>query len=256
MRSYFKKSIIKRHKNTFALLIIAILFIPYNALAKTIKFYLDDFNPLAYEKDGEIKGVLVEWAKLIENKSNISFEIVLAPTARMVKSFEYGDADISIQAKIDDLFQYVIPIAEIPSYPASTFSLKENRIESLEDLYGKTVCVLRGSTYGEAFDNNKQIIKYHVPTYRQIIQMVMKKRCFAGVAVMKGLEFRLQALGYHIEQFAQPFPVHPVPLYLVISKKNTDEKFIPIIVKAVEELKDQGAFKKVVDNYEILNSDK
>lgn len=249
-----KAANIKLHQCTLILLLIVSF--SHGVMAKTIRFYLDDVNPYAYEKDGELKGVLVEWVELIAEKSNLSFDISLVPTARILMAFELGYVDMSIQTKVDDLFQHALPIAEIPSYSAATFSLKENVIKSLDTLNGKTVCLLLGSSYGKDFDNNKQIVKYYVSTYRQIIQMVIRKRCFAGVGVTKGLEFRLKALGYHPEQFAQPFDVHLVPLYVIVSNKKADAKFIPLIKKVVNELKKQGAFKAIVANYEILDSER
>jgi polar amino acid transport system substrate-binding protein len=242
-----------KYKNTlFFLLIIFAFSFPCKSIANTLAFFLDDFKPIAYREDGIYKGVLVEWVKLIANELNIEYSIALVPTARIYQSFnENGSLHASILALTPQLSKVTSAIVNLPSYPVAILTLKENPILSLNDLHDKTVCQVRGTTYGLKYDNASEILKYNVLTYTQIIKMVSKKRCFAGIGVLGGLENIIEHLDYPLSSFSQPFVIYELPLTLVMPKNSFDADFTSRIKNAVLKLKNTLEFKKIVNQYKI-----
>jgi hypothetical protein len=221
--------------------------------ANPLVFYLDDFKPIAYLENGIHKGILVEWIELITDELKIPYTIALAPTARIYESFnKNSEVDASIQVLTPQLRQVTFPVVSLPSYPVAIFTLKENTIYSIADLHDKTICQVRGATYGSRYDTDTKILKHKVSTYTQIIEMVIRKRCFAGVGVIVPLEIIMKSLDYSLSTFSKPMIIYELPLTLIISKDRFDEDFISKMRNAVLKLKSEQAFQKIVNQqYEV-----
>jgi len=239
---------ISNRKLSFWATTVSLIFLSPYVLSESIKFYLDDFNPIAYEDKGIKKGILVEWSKLIANKANLDYEVVLVPTPRVPLYLETGEADISIQVLSKRFIDIATPIAKLPAYRVGTFSLQKNPINSLEDLYGKQVCQIIAGSYGSEFDNDEKIQKYYVSTYDQIIQMVLKERCIVGIGFSDIMHHRALTMGLTRQDFAETYTVTDIAPVVVVNKRMNN-KLVLLIQKAVQELSFKGAFDRTYQNY-------
>ena len=177
------------------------------------------------------------------------FDIILAPTARIVKSAEHGQVLLTIKPMTEAFSKTTRSLVSLPSYNAAIFTLKDNPITSLSGIEGKRVCLVRGSSYGESFDNNTKIDKYYVASYQQITLMVLKKRCFAGVGIKKAIEHGFQSLNTSTADFSKPYVFYRLPLFLLASNNLKDKQVIGKLVNAVERLKSKREFRKAIDMY-------
>lgn len=241
-------------------LFLLIIFQPLTLIktsASPLVFYLDDFKPVAYLENGIHKGILVEWVELITKELKIPYTIALVPTARIYKSFKVNsDVDASIQVLTSALRKVTFPVVNLPSYPVAIFTLKKNPIYSIADLHDKIICQVRGATYGSKYDTDSQILKYNLSTYTQIIEMIIKKRCFAGVGVIVALEKLMESLDYPLSSFSKSIIIYELPLTLIISKNRFNKDFISQMQNAVLKLKSEQAFQKIVNQYKIKNTKK
>lgn len=166
-----------------------------------------------------------------------------------VVELERGECDFVIRYTNERLQQVAIPAATIASLPSIIVSPAGTRIRSLSDLHGKTVGVVRGGRFDDAFDADSAIRKVETNNYEQTLRMMMAGRFDAGIGSNVGLYFNARRAGIRPEQLAPPLVLGEKSFHLHFSRKTADQETLVAVKAAVVRLQARGEIRKIIQRY-------
>ncbi|MCK5100075.1 MAG: transporter substrate-binding domain-containing protein, partial [Desulfobacteraceae bacterium] len=153
----------KKSKIIVLIFILSISFFVANAKSETVTLGYVDFPPYEYEKDGKPAGIQVTIVKTLFKRAGISLKLRSLPFKRAYAETEHNGA-------VQGLFNFYKTKQRLPYFdysepvienPLVFFVRKDSNIQfnTLEDLKGLIVGVMRGYTYGEGFDESPLFIR-------------------------------------------------------------------------------------------------
>lgn len=117
----------------------------------------DSFPPYSYLEKGQIKGIDIEIVEEMAKRLNVEIRIEQVPWKRLLKMTQHGLCDGSFSLfKNKERLEYAMfataqPI-HVSAFPIFHKKDVEFKLDSLKDLYGKTIGVNRGFSVSESFD--------------------------------------------------------------------------------------------------------
>lgn len=233
----------------YALLLLASV-VSSSVHARLLKIETIDSLPFGYvNENGQPTGLMYEIGNRIAEEAGMPYVNAIVPYARTVYELEQGDCDIVLRYSNEKLDHIAIKVAAIVSLPTIILSAAEHQFRSLSDLHGKTVGVVRGGRFDDAFDADGAIKKVETGNYEQTMRMVMAKRFDAGIGSNVGLYFNARRAGIRPEQLAPPLVLSEKSFYLHFSKKTADEETVAAVRDAVKRLQARGEFQKIIQRY-------
>lgn len=239
-------------KKTLGFLFIALflIFSFSSAFAASLKIETINVAPFGFlDKDGKPTGIYYEISNLIAKEAGIPYENSLTSYARSAKAMEDGNASFVLRFTNPDLEKSSIQVAQIVAMPNIIFGVKGTVFNNLLALRGKTVGVLRGGLFDERFAADELIQKNEVNDYESMLNMLMAKRIDAALGSSIGLYYETRKLGINKNQIGQALILNSQYCFLHFSKKTADDKTVAAIKAAVERLKKQDAFTKIINKY-------
>lgn len=231
-------------------LLLLVLVISLPAQARPLRIETIESLPFGYINDnGQPTGIMYEIGNRIAEEAGMPFVNIIVPYARMVYELEQGKCDIVLRYSNEKLDQVAIPVATIITLPTIVLSAAGNQFKSLTDLRGKSVGVVRGGRFDDAFDADNAINKVETGNYEQIMRMVMAKRLDAGIGSNVGLYFNATRAGIRPEQLAPPLVLSERSFYLHFSRKTADEETVAAVKEAVKRLQARGEIRKIIQKY-------
>jgi ABC-type amino acid transport substrate-binding protein len=244
-------------------LIAVCVFLAVNAHAVEkciIKLRVNE-SPPAYFKDasGNWTGFVVEQGTAVINEAGCKAEYRRAPWGRGLLLLEEGHVDMmgimSITEERKKIAHFIGPhyseIIRLVVAKDSNYQLEKH--EDLKNLPHK-IMLERGTYYGEemtrllkdkSFEKNIQWTS-QVGFTPPIIEKVTLGRVsgFLSYVTPGALEKVTQEVKYH------PFVINADPVYFGVSKKSVAPSILKRLQEAVERLKENGEFEKILKKYE------
>ena len=196
---------------------------------------LPSFPPFAFDESEEFKvGSLIQYYRLLSAKTGIPIKVVRMPYARIKRSLESGSLDMAIIFRNDDLKQFVdyvglVSYSQVAILPRHGKLLE--RYEHLSSLNG--IAVIRGASFGEPFDSDKNLNKYLVNDYLQGMWMLKLGRVDAVVGSLSGLEYTSTTAGFDSEILGEAFLLKDKQWWLHFSKQSKHKELQPKIAQAI-----------------------
>jgi hypothetical protein len=154
--------------------------------------------------DGRPAGVYATLFKRLSDLSACPLEQRLTPIPRAVAEVTRNVAHATIMLDRADLNEWAVELGEVTRLQIELWLPKGSKLRSLDDLAGKTVGVLRGPSYHEAFDRDTRIQKNPVTSPQNQLEMLAKGRLDAAIAVRENFITALSALHLGADAFAPP----------------------------------------------------
>jgi len=214
----------------YVLTYFSIMFFSVNLHADIIRtlkvaVYLDP--PYVDYKKNQYIGEDIDLLIALAKRSHMQIEYIRCPIARCLYLVKEGSADMVMQLKkttdrLED-FIYLTPATFIQEFPLNFYldNSSTNKIQNYEDLTGLKVGVIRGMSYFDKFDKDKDLIKIKVNNREQLIGMLKKGRIDTFLDrddAMLPILNRVNSVGA-IKTAKFKFTNY-VKSYLVISKKS------------------------------------
>ncbi|MCK5313431.1 MAG: transporter substrate-binding domain-containing protein [Desulfobacteraceae bacterium] len=166
------------------ILILSIPFFTANVKSETVTLGYVDFPPYEYEKDGKPAGIQVAIVKTLFERADISLKLQPLPFKRAYERAEHGEIDglfnfYKIKKRLP-YFDYSEPVIE---NPLVFFVRKDSNIQfnTIEDLRGLKVGVMRGYTYGEGFDESplffRESTNSHLSNFKKLLSRRIDAYC-------------------------------------------------------------------------------
>ncbi|WP_372769892.1 substrate-binding periplasmic protein [Pseudoalteromonas sp.] len=184
--------------NWFVYFFVTLLFLASNSYAKEFTYYISDKSSIPLQmqdKKGQQTGIVTDVINHLKIEG-ISFKQEVLPFKRMIKNMAsseeswitYGSAAWPGPQSTSLSKTPIIKVKHV------LLTLNSSQFHDVEDLFGKTVVVIRGFDYPglEPYFKNGLILGFEVKTHQQAIEAVLKGRAFA----FPEMAFRLK---YHLE---------------------------------------------------------
>lgn len=210
--------------------ILALCFFAVNLHADIIRtlkvaIYLDP--PYVDYKNNQYIGEDIDLLIALAKRSHMQIEYIRCPIARCLYLVKEGVADMVMQLKKTperiENYIYLTPATFTQEFPLNFYVYKNssNKIQNYQDLTGLKVGVIRGMSYFDKFDKDKDLIKIKVNNREQLIGMLKKGRIDTFLDrddAMLPILNRINSVGA-IKAAKFKFTKY-VKSYLVISKKS------------------------------------
>ncbi len=220
------------------------------AQARPLKIETIESAPFGYtDERGQPTGIMYEIGNRIAEEAGLTYTNSIVPYARTVHELERGNCDVVLRYSNETLDQVAVRVATIVSLPTIVLSAAGNRFSSLADLRGKTVGVVRGGRFDDAFDADSAIRKVDTGNYEHTLRMVMAGRLDAAIGSNVGLYFNARRAGIRPEQLAPPLVLSEKSFYLHFSRKTADEETVAAVKAAVARLQARGEIRKIIQRY-------
>lgn len=192
-----------------------------HAQKETVEIHFEDYPPYEYMEDGEVKGVNMDLMKEAFKRMNVEPSFKPMPWKRAV--YELQDGGILALAS-----GFKTPEREAFSFfPAEPLAMEDVvvvahavsgvEVNSLEDLRGLTVGVVREYAYGHDFDSMFALNKVEAPSNPQLLKMLLSQRMDVAIMNKAVARFLAKKMGKlaHIKFI---YAVNSEPLYLLFSR--------------------------------------
>jgi len=206
--------------------------------------------PYGIENNSKRSGIYYDLANLLITESELNSKHLIYPYARIISELKNGKTDLTIMFKYNELKDYVIYIAPLPSLHNIVIGLKGNRFETISDLEGKTIAYLRGARFSEAVDANNKIKKHRTNDFRQGIKMLARGRVDAIIGPMEPILSAADSMGMG-NIFSEPLDVSKRTPWLQISKKSKLRLNIHKIRVIFKNILSRGELRKLKHKYRI-----
>ncbi|MEH6345063.1 MAG: transporter substrate-binding domain-containing protein [Bermanella sp.] len=213
------------------------------------------FPPLHYMENNILLGMDVDLFHLAANNLNIKVDIVTMPLERILHKIKVGSLDCMFAAFKTPERALFMDYTSVPIHVSSLVFFEkigsQMKFNSLEDLNGLTVGLMRGFKTSKGFDTalNKGMFKVEFvnnfeQNFRKLsygrIDLVLVNR-YVGGRVLKVNQIKN----------VQPLPVPYIeqPAYLTFSKKKQLKKLVPLFDAEFSNAMKNGQFQKITHKY-------
>jgi len=228
----------------------------------TLTFFGEEnVPPWSFTEKDQIRGIDCDLILEVGKRMNLQINIQLTPWKRMILAVQDGECDAGFTSfyikEREEFAIYAQPPLHYSTYSVFVRKGGEFPFAAIQDLYGKTVGIVRGYKIGDEFVQAVAAgrIKTEEVTEKA---MNMKKlddgRIDCAISPLETTLLTLQELGLADKIAALPKPVaESKPLHLVFSKsgKNIADKpdFVKRFSTVLEEMKKDGTFTGIYDRY-------
>ncbi|WP_141737039.1 substrate-binding periplasmic protein [Marinobacter sp. X15-166B] len=203
--------------------------------------------PWAYEgSQGEPVGILPLFFERLSAAAEVPFQMRLRPHRRALKEMGSGAADLAVFYDSPHVAEGSVRVASV----ASTRVLLAVRAgepvpEALDQrAAGLSVGYIRGTYYGEAFEQAELIHKVAVQDLRQAIEMLRLQRIDAVIASEHVFRYTLAAMGLDDALFSVGVAADRLPASLYMSKNSALLGDLPHLREALRRLHESGELQQ------------
>lgn len=201
------------------------------------------------DASGRKTGLFVEAMELIARESRRQIEITLAPYARAIAMLRSGEADLMISTSNSAIAQAAEPMGMLWTTEVIAIARPGLKLDSLQDLRGRTVGMLRGSDYGAAFLDDREYRKHEITDQLQGLRMLLEGRLDASVGTRLAVFHSMRLLGVPRERLGGTLAVQSREIHLHLSSHHFDESLATELRRAVQELRSSGRADALLAKY-------
>ncbi len=239
-------------KTIIVLVCACVLFCSSTQAAQKVIIAVDSGNPpYMYEKDGEAAGIYPALLSAVFERMGIEMVVKSYPWKRALKMGKDGEVGIGGIYQTKERLKFFDYSAPIYAERVLIYVMKNKKFtfKKLPDLAGKTIGVLRGWSYGDAFDQFRQEGNMKIKpanndntTFKRLVygyvdclfapehtgnQMIRRKEYLGGVVPL-----------------ANPLVVKDT--YLVFAKRSKKKKYLDKFNAMLKIMKADGSYDKVI----------
>jgi polar amino acid transport system substrate-binding protein len=226
----------------------------------TIAFNDTISKPWKWQENGHYVGPFLDLMDEIARRSGITLTLEPLPWKRVLVEMKAGAIDGFMGGYKTPDRESFADFLEMPITWSmiSIFVLKGNEFpfNSIEDLYGKTIGIIRGYTTSSEFDTAWKLgrIKvYEVGNYVNLVKMLDSERLETIAGATSTLKAHFIDMKMQKRFVALPHPVDgPKPVYICLSKAARipdRENLIARMNQAVKDIESEHVFEKIAAKY-------
>jgi ABC-type amino acid transport substrate-binding protein len=194
-------------------------------------------------------GLYVELLRTIIEHAKIDARIELFPLARVLGRLRDGSVAATLAIPNPDILDMSVPAAEVVSLESMVIGLKGARVASFDDLHGKNICLLRGSSFAPRLHDDSRIRKTELPDYESCIRMLRARRVDFMAAPTVGMWWNVRSGRILQSELGEPFVLSRRPVYLLVSKKSATPALLKSLAEGVRLAKADGSIDSIAKRF-------
>jgi polar amino acid transport system substrate-binding protein len=224
-----------------------------------------NYPPYEYQENGQAKGIAVEVIReAMHRVGNYEVKFTFYPWKRAVYMVQNGLSDILFNAGKNQARQewgyYVDSVLIQQSYVLFKRRSDDFSVEpDFNNVQDKSIAVRRAYLYGSgdfrlALDSQKFMNILYSDSTKQSVDLLLHNRVdmFVGDLLpvlyyinKQGLNDKIDIVGHDGEMME----VLSWPTYILFSKQRTTPEFVNKVKDAMDSMKQDGSFQKIIDSY-------
>ncbi|ABV35658.1 conserved hypothetical protein [Shewanella sediminis HAW-EB3] len=205
--------------------------------------------PYGIERKNHLSGIYYDIANLLAKEAGYQVNNLVYPYARIMFELKSGKTDMTIMFKYEELEDYVVYIAPLPSLKTVVIGLKGSSFDSVENLKGKKLAYLRGAKFSDAIDSDPDIISITTKDFVQAIKLLMVGRVDAIIGPMDPILSAAIQLEVGETLFGEPLVVSERTPWVQVSKKSLDRISVDKLRTLFEAFEKRGELEKIRQKY-------
>ena len=224
-----------------------------------IIFGNDKKSPKVWSEKGQPTGLLVDILRHLEPQLGSTFNIKLCPWKRAYYNMLEGEGGIIGLSKNDQRLKIIdySDVMFVDEIILVVIKGNEFFYNTINDLQGKCVGVVRGSSYGSIFDKAEGTVFTATPDSGTVFRLLKLLHGRMDVALVNpgraALDNAIMS-DPHLKDNKSKFivlenPFMYDPNYLGFTKTTNQKKFISRFNQALQKSKQSGAIQKIIQSY-------
>jgi polar amino acid transport system substrate-binding protein len=222
--------------------------------AQPLTVYVDEANPpFMYRTNERAAGIYPDILRAVSARAGLNVKIVPVPWRRALFHLDNGDGAVAgIYKNLERQKKYAF------SNPIHREDLMIYRLKGkfdpktrLEDLAGMTVGVIRGWSYGDAFDSARMSGLFETSEAAgddQNFAMLTSKRIDAMVALREAGDIWIKKLQLDDQVVRTQSPLYENQTFIAINRTSKDMAALALINRSIAELIEDGTIETVISN--------
>jgi len=215
----------------------------------------NEFAPFGFTENDTLTGIEVDLVQEIAHRLKFDISLTMMPWKRMLQFMEDGTIDCMFAAFKTPEREVYMDYTSVPIHISSLVFFEKDgshiKFETLEDLKGLTVGLVRGFKTNEAFDAAVSKGVFRVDEVNNFDQNF--KKLSAGrvdlVLVNRHVGGRiLKKLGI-TNVHPLPVPLSATPAYLTFSKKRQHADLVSLFDIELKKASSDGTYRKIFEKY-------
>lgn len=211
------------------------------------RFAIAEVWPWGYRDDsGRAAGTIAEFFDRIAAVANVTVQSNLRPHRRAIQELTSGEADFVMLFESPSVANHGRLVANVVVTEILLAGLADRtRPLALDAMRGDSIAFIRGTYYGEAFENATHLQKVPVNDLAQAIDMLMLGRVDAVIASDQAFYHTLQAKDLSVEAFELDTVVARQNGNLYMSRNSRHPGLYEPIREAVQQLIEDGEVSRI-----------
>ncbi|WP_428789992.1 substrate-binding periplasmic protein [Vibrio profundum] len=221
---------------------------PLRSETELLRIVTMQVAPAGIKENGENKGAVYEISNEIARRANLNYVNSIKPYRRMIHDLTSGKSDMSIFTHNTNLGNKVIEV--IPVYHLKTLVVgrKVHDIQSLEELKGKKVGIVRGTSLSDEPEiSQMKLVQFK--DFKQGLKMLLAGRIKALVGVDLALYYWINKMDISRKDLGQPYIFKTQGSILHVSHHFDDKAAITRLKAAVISMQQDGTVTKIWSKY-------
>lgn len=240
----------KRSSLAVSTILAALLASPAVAAAQLVVQFDAANPPFMFDKGGAAAGLYPAVFAEAFKRAELTVKLQAVPWKRALAALDEGQVGVGgIYQNAERLAKYDFSPAIFEERIAIYVAAGQEAGGKLEELFGKRVGVLRGWSYGDAFDAAAaagKITKEELESDGQNLTKLAGGRLDAVLAIVESGDAQVKALKLEGKVKRRPGLLVTNPVYLAFSKGAGKKDVLAKLAQAVQAMKKDGSFDAIV----------
>jgi len=216
------------------------------------RFSTSNVKPWGFiNTEGVPTGLLISLVHALESElassgNGIKIDNKIRPYPRVILELGAGVVDFAVMFNSPESNRIGISVGKVADHEILLVGLAgAPKINKFSQLESKPIGHIRGSKYGQLFDNNKLLNKISLGSMKQGIDMLLLRRIYALASADQTLYYALNELQISSHKITPLMTINRVSTELYFSKASTKTELIPAFTHALKKLKSKGVLNTI-----------
>lgn len=222
-----------------------------NKQPEVITISLLDTIPYAFRKDdGSKTGYFYDIVTLISQKLPYETKIAIAAPNRIVRDLPRNAFNCIMAVNSDFISSNSgFHVDTNLNLQVGILPNKSTTLSSYEDLQGKRIAVVKGTTFDPKFDTDTNINKDFTPNYISSAKMLHAERVHGASGVITSLRYSAKTSGIDPQDFGEPLIFATMDVWFSCNPEFAQNHDLSHLEKVITQLRDEGHFQRIQDKY-------
>ncbi len=213
----------------------------------TASFSTSNVKPWGYkDAQGNCAGLLSELVDKLRVQTGFKITNHIRPYPRVILEISRGDVDFAVMFNSPQAKEIGISVGRVVKANILLIGRAgAPRLQTLDELKGKTIGHIRGSKYSKEFDDLTGVEKISLESMEQGVTMLLRDRIYVMAGADQTIYYALEKLKIPVHEITSVYTISTASADLYFSRESTRTELIEPMRKAMAELQTQGILERI-----------